>query len=91
MARRSRLEIYFDVLEVIGRGITKPTQVMYKTNLSWATLQEIFDSLIRGGFLIEEMKKNSKRYSVTDKGRNALSYYQKSLDGLIKIKPIFSR
>jgi len=91
MSRRSRLEIYFDILEVVERGVTKPTQIMYKTNLSWATLQEIFETLIKGGFIREEIKKNSKRYQVTDKGRNALSYYLKSLDGLVKAKQIFSR
>ena len=91
MTRRSRLEIYFDILEVIERGVNKPTQIMYKTNLSWATLQDIFETLIKGGFIEEEMKKNTKRYQVTDKGRNALSYYLKSLDGLVKTKQIFSR
>ena len=91
MTRRSRLEIYFDILEVIERGIDKPTQIMYKTNLSWATLQEIFETLIKSGFIKEEMKRNSRRYEVTDKGRNALAYYLKSLDGLIQIKQIFSR
>ena len=89
MVRRSRLEIYFDILEVIDRGITKPTQIMYKTNLSWVTLQDIFDALIKGGFIREELKKNAKRYEVTDKGRTALSYYSKSLDGLVHSNQIF--
>jgi predicted transcriptional regulator len=91
MTRRSRLEIYFDILEVIERGVTKPTQIMYKTNLSWATLQEIFEALIKGGFISEELTKNAKRYQVTDKGRNALSYYLKSLNGLVAVKQVFSR
>lgn len=97
MVRRSRLEIYFDVLEIIERGINKPTQVMYKTNLSWAPLQEILESLISGGFLREEDKKNSKRYYITEKGKNALGYYlksldyMKSLDGLIQIRQGISR
>ena len=91
MTRRSRLEIYFDILEVIERGTDKPTQIMYKTNLSWATLQGIFDMLIKGGFVIEEIRKNSKRYKVTEKGRNALSYYMKSLDGLVSVNQVFSR
>jgi predicted transcriptional regulator len=82
MIRRSRLEIYFDVLRVIDKGIDKPTKIMYKTNLSWITLQNIFETLIKGSFIKEEIKKNAKRYIVTDKGRNALAYYAKSLDGL---------
>ena len=88
MVRRSRLEVYFDILEVIQRGIDKPTRIMYKTNLSWATLQEQLETLIKGGFINEDLRDNAKRYSVTDKGRGALSYYLKSLDGLFEIKKI---
>ena len=88
MVRRSRLEIYFEILEVIEREIDKPTQIMYKTNLSWITLQEMFETLINGGFIREEEKGNSKRYYVTDKGRNALDYHLKSLDGLVKMKQV---
>ena len=91
MTRRSRLEIYFDILDVIERGVTKPTQVMYNTNLSWATLQDIFETLIQGGFITEEMEKNAKRYLVTEKGRNALSYYLKSLNGLVDVKQVFTQ
>lgn len=89
MVRRSRLEIYFNILEVIGRGVTKPTRIMYKTNLSWITLQEMFETLINGGFIREEEKGNSKRYYATDKGRNALNYHLKSLDGLVKTRQIY--
>ncbi len=91
MVRRSRLEIYFDILDVINRGIDKPTQIMYKTNLSWTVLQDMFETLSNGGFIKEETRLNSKRYYVTDKGKNALSYHLRSLDGLITEKEIFSR
>ena len=39
MVRRSRLEIFFDVLAIIARGVSKPTRIMYKTNLSWTSMQ----------------------------------------------------
>ncbi len=91
MDRRSRLEIYFDILKVIGRGVDKPTQIMYKANLSWETMQDIFETLIKSGFIQEEIMMNSKRYKVTDKGKGALSYYLKSLDGLVEVEQIISR
>ena len=91
MVRRSRLEIYFEVLEVIGREVDKPTQIMYKTNLSWIVLKEMFETLITGGFIREENEKSSQRYYVTEKGENALNYHRKSLEGLVKVEPIFSR
>ena len=91
MVRRSRLEIFFDVLAVIDRGVSKPTRIMYKTNLSWTSLHEVFETLINGGFIQEEEYKNSKRYSITDKGRSALSYHIKSLDGLQSIHQSYNR
>ena len=86
MVRRSRLEIYFSILEVILRGVTKPTQIMYKTNLSWSVLQEMFETLINGGFVKEEQEKNCLRYYITEKGENALAYHLRSLDGLVNVK-----
>ena len=82
MVRRSRLEIYFDVLEVIERGLSKPTQIMYRTNLSWNTLNEVFSTLIKSDFIIEEEKRHFKRYYITDKGRRALSHHKTSIEGL---------
>ena len=85
MVRRSRLEIYFDILDVINKGTSKPTRIMYRTNLSWVTLKEMFDTLIDGGFIMEQEEKNSQRYYITEKGKTALSYHLKSLDGLTKV------
>ena len=84
MVRRSRLEIYFDVLKVIDKGTNKPTRIMYETNLSWTSLCSVFDTLINSDFIREEKKRNSKRYHITEKGRNSLSYHMKSLEGFIQ-------
>ncbi len=86
MVRRSRLEIYFDVLEVIDKGTNKPTRIMYETNLSWTSLCSVFDTLINSDFIREEKRKNSKRYHITEKGRNALFYHVKFLEGFIQHK-----
>jgi len=91
MVRRSRLEIYFDVLKTLERGVDKPTRIMYKANLSWSSLQDTFDTLIDGGFMTVKNSKASKRYFITDKGRRALSYHMRSMDGLVKVKQMFSR
>ena len=85
MVRRSRVEIYFDVLEVIDKGTNKPTRIMYKTNLCWASLLNVFDTLINSDFIRAEKMKSSKRYYITEKGRNALSYHLRSLEGLFVI------
>lgn len=86
MIRRSKLEIYFNILEVIDRGIDKPTRIMYKANLSWNSLQEYFTTLLTGEFIREDIVKNRKRYHITEKGKNALYYHLKSLEGLMTIR-----
>jgi len=91
MVRRSRLEIYFDVLKALDRGIYKPTRLMYKANLSWSSLQDTFETLLDGGFMAVEINNKSKRYRITDKGRRALSYHVRSLDGLVKAQQMFGR
>ncbi len=82
MVKRSRLEVYFDVLEVIDQGTTKPTRIMYKTNLCWTALYDVLNMLASREFILEEKLKKTKRYHITEKGRNALSYYKKSISTL---------
>ena len=82
MVRRSRLDIYFDVLKTIDNGTDKPTRIMYETNLSWTSLLSVFTALINSEFIRVEKMKTSKRYYITEKGKNALSYHIKSLEGL---------
>ena len=82
MVKRSRLEIYFDVLRVVMKGVSKPTRIMYSANLSWNSLQGILQSLLDQGFIRERRLKNSRRYEVTEKGENVLSFYRKAVAGL---------
>lgn len=71
--KRSRLEIYLEVLETIMSGCNKPTNIMYKCNLSWISLKEILDSLIERG-LITVVERNKRRlYLITERGRGIVS------------------
>jgi predicted transcriptional regulator len=83
MRRRSRLEIYFKVLEVIQRGVDKPTRIMYGSNLSWNAIQEVFEVLVAGGFVSVKKQGKKSRYHITDKGHRAITYYKRSLEDLI--------
>ena len=80
IARRSELEIKMDVLRVVADGIEKPTQVMYKANLSWIALQTNVKALLTTGFLREEELGSRKRYEVTPRGIELLQNYQKVVD-----------
>ncbi|HJX23280.1 MAG TPA: winged helix-turn-helix domain-containing protein [Candidatus Bathyarchaeia archaeon] len=78
--KRSKLQICFNVLEVIKKGVTKPTRIMYGANLSWNTLLEVFMVLTSQGLIREVHEDGYKRYILTEKGMDALTHYSKALD-----------
>ena len=51
-SKRSRLEIYLDVLKAIERGNEKRTRIMYCTNVSWNPLMRVLSALKKQGFLL---------------------------------------
>ena len=81
--KRSRMRLCLDVLRVISRGVTKPTNIMYKSNLSWVPLMEILTSLTEKGLIESETIGKRKRYRITKKGLNALEYFKKIEELLI--------
>jgi predicted transcriptional regulator len=88
LARRSKLEIYLDVLWTIKNGDTKPTRIMYGANLSWKPLQRILKSMISQG-LIEEIsperikdKRTTNYYEITQKGENIIKYFNRAKEFL---------
>ena len=85
--RRSKLEICFEVLDVINQGVCKPTRIMYASNLSYAALTEVLSTLKTSEFIHEQKTKRSKYY-ITPKGQDALHYYNKSLEGLHELEAV---
>jgi len=81
-SKRSRLEIYLDILKVVSKGTRKPTRIMYKTNLSWKPLMKVLDSLTAQGFIVEEKEGNHVIYGITDKGKNILQYFSKAMESI---------
>ena len=81
-ARRSELEIKMDVLQVVSQGIDRPTQIMYKANLSWIALQENLKSLVAKAFLREENLGPRRRYELTQSGFDILRTFQKVIDSM---------
>lgn len=83
--RRSRFEIFVDVLTEIMNGSQKPTKIMYGANLSYKPLKDILQSLLDQG-LIEEAdgrikdKRTKVKYILTQKGINVVRYYSKAKD-----------
>jgi predicted transcriptional regulator len=91
--RRSKLEIYLDVLWAIKSGTAKPTRIMYEANLSWKPLQRILKSMVSQN-LVEEIdasesrdKRTNTLYEITQKGENVVSYFNHAR-GLIELEEI---
>lgn len=77
MNRRSRFEIYMDIMTALADGHKNPTRLMYTTNLSWAPLQECLKTLITQGLVIEsDHSSNRKVYSLTQKGNDIMGRYR---------------
>ncbi|MEK6942845.1 MAG: winged helix-turn-helix domain-containing protein [Nanoarchaeota archaeon] len=76
--KRERLQIIFDILSVIKEknGKIKPTNILYKSNLSNKMLLEYMNELIQKEFIVENKINKSKTYSLTQKGFDYLSKYQ---------------
>ncbi len=99
MPRRSRLELYLDVLWAIKRGTTKPTRIMYEANLSWKPLQKILNSMLAQK-LVEDIDASDNRdkrtntiYKITQKGENIINYFNRAreyldIEEITKSRPI---
>ena len=68
--RRSKLEMYVDVLKVLAhKGPLKLTHIMYKANVNCSVLKEYLDFLIEQELVEEQtVGKNRKVYAITDRG-----------------------
>jgi predicted transcriptional regulator len=85
LERRSRLEIYLEVLQIIKGGTSKPTRIMYNANISWQPLMRALGSLINQD-LVREIdvsdtgrkrdKRTTKIYEITMKGEHVVRYFR---------------
>ncbi len=90
--RRSKLEIYVDILKEVQNGVTIPTRIMYAANLSWKPLQQTLESLVAQELLEEYPtgkgdKRSKKAYKLTEKGLNVLRYFDKARELIEKENP----
>jgi len=80
--RRSKLEMYIDVLKVLSRnGPLKLTHIMYKANVNCSVLKQYLDFLIQQNLVREQCvgKKRSKTrivYAITERGGTVLKYFR---------------
>lgn len=75
--KRSRLELYLEVLMAIDRGVSKPTNIMYRCNLSWTNCKEILDFLVRRNLVTVVENNNRKLYRLTENGKELLENFSR--------------
>ena len=73
--RRSKVEVYCDVIYAVGSGAEKPTHIMYKSNLSYNVLGEYIERLSKKGLIVSEEPNGKKRYHLSDKGFGVLKQF----------------
>lgn len=84
--RRTKLEIYVEILLIIKKGVNKPTQIMYASNMSWNQFKRTLNTMLTHGHVLEidtstrniprKQKDNrtKKIYSLTEKGEGLIQY-----------------
>jgi len=82
--RRSLLQIKVDILRAVENGYGKPTQIMYRANLSWNVLQTQLRSFLQSGMLEVEEYGSRRRYLITPKGSEMVDSYQKVVKEILQ-------
>jgi predicted transcriptional regulator len=82
--RRSLLQIKVDILRAVESGYGKPTQIMYRANLSWNVLQAQLKSFLESGMLEVETYGSRRRYLITSKGSEMVDSYQKVVKEILR-------
>src|SRR5665647_667714 len=84
--KRSKLEIYVDILEVLSqRTPLKMTHIMYKANVNCRILKEYLDFLIKQKLIEERVVGNGKVvYTNTTHGKEVLKFFRQ-LDKMLPL------
>ena len=78
--KRSRLEIYIEILKTVREGTRKPTRIMYKANLSWKSMKTALGSLLEQGMIEDITEGEHTYYEITRKGRNLLNHFERAIE-----------
>jgi predicted transcriptional regulator len=75
--RRSKLEIYIDVLATLAfDGQLKITHIMNKANINCMVLREVLEFLIQNNLVEEKNQKKQTVYAITPKGMKILKAFE---------------
>jgi predicted transcriptional regulator len=86
--RRSKLDLYFEILQTINTGNSRVTHIMREVNMGYKPLKEMLDSLQKQD-IVEVLdavhfkdKRTSFYYKLTRKGENIYRYLRTALNNV---------
>ena len=76
LKRRSKIEIYIDIIQAASLQPLRPTHIMKAANISYNELRSIVDNLEERGLIAEETTLGGKYYQTTPEGLRVLQDYR---------------
>jgi predicted transcriptional regulator len=73
--RRSVLELKIEILGAISDGASKQSQVIQRSNISWAMAQNFIRRLEAQGLVESKRTKGRKTFVITERGKRVLTSY----------------
>jgi predicted transcriptional regulator len=73
--RRSRIELYADVMRAIANGRETPARIVYAANLSYDRVVKCLNFLEEQSLVEKLPDPKKKRYAVTDRGMEVIRYF----------------
>ncbi|MFH0897349.1 MAG: winged helix-turn-helix domain-containing protein [Candidatus Bathyarchaeota archaeon] len=87
--RRSKIELYVDILRAICNGRKSPSRMVYAANLSYDRVIRCVNFLEEQG-LVEKIDENKKGYAITERGKAIVQYFEEIETSLFYKKKTFS-
>jgi predicted transcriptional regulator len=75
MVRRSRLEVFLDIIKTAARSEIRRTHIMHRANLSWIVLKDALRTLEEKGILKSEIRGKEIYISLTHEGYRVLERF----------------
>lgn len=73
--RRSRIELYVDILQAITNGRESPARIVYAANLSYDRVVKCLEFLEEQGLIQRSAETKKRRYKITSKGMDVVRYF----------------
>jgi predicted transcriptional regulator len=87
--RRSRIELYVDILQAIAKGRRSPAKIVYAANLSYDRVVKHV-GFLKDQNLIEGIDGTKNRYQITEKGVDIIRYFQEIESALFSQKRTYA-